>query len=108
MMEDIKIFDMGSEELYEAINAIKLELSKKNLEYKKLKNEVSAIIRKYPNIDNIYDIKSTLELTKEECKMLQKVMDLELQISDYEEHEILFLGGKIAYIYFKKMGLIKD
>ena len=106
-MEDIKIFDMGSEELYEAINSVKLSLMK-NPEYKKFKNEVSEIVQKYPNLDKIYDTTADLELTKEECKMLQKLMDLDLQISDYEEHEILFLGGKIAYIYFKKIGLIKD
>lgn len=40
--------------------------------------------------------------------MLQKMIDLNMKISDYEEHEILFLGGKIAYIYFKKIGIIND
>ena len=107
-MGNIKIFDIGSEELYEVIDAVKTNLSKKNLEYKKLQKEVSEIIEKHPNIDKISDKNTTLELTKEDCKMLQKVADLYLKISDYEEHEILFLGGKIAYIYFKKIGLIKD
>lgn len=110
-MEDIKIFDIGSEELYELLDTAKANLMKKNSEYKKLQNEVTEIIEKHPIIDKIYyptDDELDRELTKEECKMLQKVMDLHFEISTYEEHEIFFLGGKIAYIYFKKIGIIKD
>jgi hypothetical protein len=107
-MENIKIFDMSSDELYELINNTKLGLINKNLNYKKLKNEVLKIVKQYPNIDKVFDTKSTLELTKDECKMLQRMMDLFLKIHDIEEHEILFLGGQISYIYFKKIGIIKD
>lgn len=107
-MENIKIFDMSSEELYELIDSVRVNLLKDNSEYKKLRHEVSDIVTEYPNLAEIYDTTVTLELTKEECKMLQQMMILNRKISDYEEHEILFLGGKIAYIYFKKIGLIKD
>lgn len=106
-MRNIKMFDMSSEELCELIDTTKIELVSKNLDYKKLKNDVLEIVTKYPNLDEIYDTTNTLELTKEECKMLQKLIELQLKISEYEEHEMLFLGGRIAYIYFKKIGIIK-
>jgi predicted transcriptional regulator len=106
-MENIKMFDMGSEELFEIMDTARLHLIKSNVKYKRLQNEMSEIIEKYPNIDKVSDRHSTFELTKEECKMLQKVTDLYLKIRDFEEHEILFLGGKMAYIYFKKIGIIK-
>ena len=107
-MVNIKIFDVSSEELYELINEVKTNLLNTNSEYKKCKDEVFEIVKQYPNIDKIYDTKSSLELTKEECEMLQKMMDLELKISEYEQHEILFLGGRIAHNYFKKIGLFKE
>jgi len=107
-MEDIKIFDMSSEELYEMIDKVRVTLLKDNSEYKKLKHEVLDIVTECPNLEEIYDTTVTLELTKEECKMLQKMLILKRKISDFEEHEILFLGGKIAYIYFRKIGLIKE
>lgn len=108
-MEDLKLVDIGSDELYELIDTARTGLMKRNLEYKKLQNKISEIIEKHPIIDKIYystDDELDRELTKEECKMLQKVFDLHLKISTYEDNEIFFLGGKITYIYFKKMGII--
>ncbi len=55
-MEDIQIFDMSSEELYDLMDTARVNLSRKNLEYKKLKNEVSEIVKQYPNIDIIFMI----------------------------------------------------
>lgn len=110
-MEDLKIFDIGSDELYYLIDTARTNLMKNNTSYKKLQKNISEIIEKHPIIDKIYyptDEKLDRELTKEECKMLQKVFDLHFEISTYEDLEIFFLGGKIAYIYFKKMGLIKE
>lgn len=109
-MEDLKIFDIGSDELYYLIDSARTNLAKNNIAYKKLQNEISEIIEKYPIIDKIYyptDDELDRELTKEECKMLQKVFDLHFEISTYEDLEIFFLGGKIAYSYFRKMGIIK-
>lgn len=78
-MENINIFDMSSEELFEAINVAKSNLMREDSEYKALQDEMLGIIKRYPNIDKISDTSDTddeLELTKEECKMLQKVVDL--------------------------------
>ena len=43
-----------------------------------------------------------------ECKMLQKLVSLHLQMSDYEDRKIFFLGARENYFYFKNLGLIKE
>lgn len=48
----------------------------------------------------------TLELNKEECKMLQKLNSLYMQMCNFEEREIFFLGAREAYYYFKNIGII--
>lgn len=106
-MENIKIFEIGSEELYELLDTAKTNLMKKNSEYKKLQNEVSEIIEQYPNLNNIYDTNSTLELTKEECKMLQKMMELKLKINEYEEREFLIEGAVRTCLNLQEQGLIE-
>lgn len=49
-----------------------------------------------------------LNLTKTECKMLQKLISIYMQISNIEEKEIFILGGKEIYIYLKELDLIKS
>ena len=49
-----------------------------------------------------------MNLNEKECKMLQKLVSLHLQISDYEDRKIFFLGARENYFYFKNLGLIKE
>ena len=49
-----------------------------------------------------------MSLNEEECKMLQKLVSLHLQISEYEDRKIFFLGARENYFYFKNLGIIKD
>ena len=62
----------------------------------------------YPNLQLILEDEETLELNKEECKMLQKLVSIHLQISEYEDRKIFFLGARENYFYFKNLGIIKD
>ncbi|NLC87876.1 MAG: hypothetical protein GX682_03775 [Clostridiaceae bacterium] len=47
-------------------------------------------------------------LNEIDCKMLQKLVNIYLEMTMYEEREIFFLGGKEAYYYFKNIGILKD
>ena len=40
--------------------------------------------------------------------MLQKLFNLHLDIKDFEEQTIFFLGGTEAYFYFKNIGILKE
>lgn len=107
-MEEIKLYDMNSIEFNELIDTARIELKKYNAEYKKLKNEVNEIMEKYPNLQLIFEDDRVMTLNKEECKKLQKLASLYLQISEYEDRKIFFLGARENYFYFKNLGIIKE
>lgn len=107
-MDDLELYNIDSAELNELIDSVKVELKNNNADYKKLVDQVSKIKNEYPNIQSLFENDFVKSLNENECKNLQKIFDLYLQISVYEEQKIFFLGGKELYLYFKKMNLIKE
>ena len=77
------------------------------LKYKELQNKVSEIMEMYPNLQLLFEDDKAMNLNEEECKMLQKLVSLYLQMSDYEDRKIFFLGARENYFYFKNLGIIK-
>jgi len=106
-MEHLSIFEMSTDELIQTASCARYKLNIENPEYKRLRNEVVRIVKQYPNLDNIYDTNSTLELTKEECKMLQKMMELKLKIREYDEKELLIEGAVRTCLNLQERGLIE-
>ena len=107
MMEEIRLYDMNSIEFSELIDTARVEL-KSNFEYKELQNKVNEIMEKYPNLQLLFEDDKVMNLNENECKMLQKLVSLYLQMSDYEDRKIFFLGARENYFYFKNLGLIKE
>jgi len=107
MMEEIRLYDMNSIEFSELIDTARVEL-KSNSEYKELQNKVSEIMEEYPNLQLLFEDDKVMNLNENECKMLQKLVSLYLQMSDYEDRKIFFLGARENYFYFKNLGLIKE
>ena len=107
MMEEIRLYDMNSIEFSELIDTARVEL-KSNSEYKELQNKVSKIMEEYPNSQLLFEDDKIMNLNENECKMLQKLVSLYLQMSDYEDRKIFFLGARENYFYFKNLGLIKE
>jgi len=106
-MEEIRLYDMNSIEFSELIDAARVEL-KSNPEYKELQNKVSKIMEEYPNLQLLFEDDKVMNLNENECKMLQQLVSLYLQMSDYEDRKIFFLGARENYFYFKNLGLIKE
>lgn len=107
-MEKIRLYDMDSIEFNELIDTARVELKKKNSEYKKLRNEVNKIMEKYPNLQLLFEDDRVMNLNEEECKKLQILVSLYLQMSEYEDRKIFFLGARENYFYFKNLGIIKE
>lgn len=107
-MEENRLYDMNSIEFNELIDSARVRLKKHNLEYKKLTNEVHEIMERFPNLQLLLEDNTVMNLNEVECKMLQKLVSVYMQISNYEEREIFFLGAKENYFYFKNMNLIKE
>ena len=107
-MEEIRLYDIDSIEFSELIDTTRVELKRNNLEYQKFKNQVNKIMEKYPNLQLLFEYDKVMNLNEEECKMLQKLISIYLQMSDLEERKIFFLGARENYFYFKNLGLIKE
>ena len=107
MMEEIRLYDMNSIEFSELIDTARVEL-KSNPAYKELQNKVSEIMEEYPNLQLIFEDDKVMNLNEKECKMLQQLVSLYLQMSNYEDRKIFFLGARENYFYFKNLGLIKE
>ena len=57
------------------------------------KEEYKDIMNKYPNLQFILEDRELI-LNETECKMLQKLVKIYMEICDFEEKEIFLLGGK--------------
>ena len=107
-MNENKLFNMDCIEIGELIEKAKVALRYKNKEYKILLNEVTDLKESHPNLQLLFEGNEGLSLSKDDCKALQKLFDLELEIRNFEEQEIFFLGGREVYFYFKKIGILKE
>ena len=108
VMEENRLYDIDSVEFNELIDSTRVELKNKNLDYKKLTSKVHEIMERFPNLQLLLEDDKVVNLNEEECKMLQKLIAIYMQISNFEEREIFFLGAKENYFYFKNLGLIKE
>ena len=107
-MEEIRLYDINSIEFSDLIDTARVELKRNNSEYKELQNKVNKIMESYPNLQLLFEDDRVMSLNEEECKMLQKLVSLHLQISEYEDRKIFFLGARENYFYFKNLGIIKE
>lgn len=106
-MEETWINNIELDEIYNLIEDVKEELKNNNLKYKKLRENFYKILDEFPNLQLIFEEQMELNLTKSECKMLQKLISIYMQISNIEEKEIFILGGKEMHSYLKELDLIK-
>ena len=106
-MEDLKLYDIDSGELSELIDSRRIALRNKNEEYKKLRNQLCEIKEKYPNILALLEDNEVESLNNEECKNLQKLLSIYSRMMDYEDREIILLGARENYFYFKNLEILK-
>ena len=96
-MEKIELYNVKSAEFNELIDSAKVELAVNDIHYKKLKNEVKSLKEKHPNIQLFFENEGAIELGKDECKVIQKVLNLYQEMHMYEEEKIFFHGSKVGH-----------
>ena len=104
-MDKIRLYEMY---LNEAIEERKSGLLNKNPEYQKLKEKFNNIMNNYPKLQLILEEDRQMILDETECKMLQKLVSIYLEMTDFEDKEIFLLGGKEMFYYLKDTGVIKE
>ncbi len=107
-MNEYRLFNTDSIDIEELIDKAKVALRDKNPEYKNLLNQVTDIKENHPNLQLISEEDDDICLSKTDCKMLQKLFNLELDIRNFEDKELFFVGGREAYFYFKNIGILKE
>lgn len=107
-MGEYELFNTDCIELGEIIDKAKVALRYKNKEYKNLLDEVADLKINHPNLQLLFEDDDDISLSKTDIKILQKLINLELEIRNFEEQEIFFCGGKEAYFYFKNIGILKE
>ena len=106
-MKDFKLYDMDSNEFYKLIDSTRVELKKHNDGYRKISGKLHKIMDKYTNLQLLLEDEKLVELNTEECKQLQEVVSIEMQLRNFEERQIFFLGARENYFYLQNLGLIK-
>lgn len=107
-MKKKKLYNIDLSEFSDLIDNIRIELKNKDLEYKKLTYEYYKILKYFPNLQLIFEDQLELELSKEECKILQKLVSIYIDILGFEEKELFLLGCKNAHLYNKNIEIIRD
>lgn len=107
-MEKVELYNVKSAEFNELIDSAKVELARDDLQYKNLINEIKMLKEKHANIQLFFEDEGVIELGKDDCKVLQKVLDLYQEMHMYEEEKIFFLGAKENYLYLKKLNILKE
>ena len=107
-MEKVETFYKEYEDLFEEyLENARKNLRNNNKEYIELQKEYNKILDENDNLIWILegDIKNRT-LSNDECFDLSKLVKIHYDIHSIEEKEIFFLGGKEAYFFFKKLGIL--
>ena len=100
-MEKIETFYKEYEDMFEEyLDNVRRNLRNNNEEYHKILDENENLI--WVLEGNIKD----RNLSNDECFALSKLVKIHYDIHSIEEKEIFFLGGKEAYFFFKKLGIL--
>ena len=87
-MEEVRLYEMY---LNEAIEERKNDLINRNEDYKNLRETFKDIMNNYPKLQLLFEEDKEIILEKNECKKLQELVKVYMEICDLEEKEIFLL-----------------
>lgn len=103
---DETFYEYADKEFDKYIADILYTLNTTSEEYKKIKEEQMKITRENPKISKILYDKDIEVLTEDELCLLLNVLDYEENMRMLEEKELFYRGGKEAFLFFIKSGII--
>ena len=108
-MLEIKSFYKEYEDMFEEyLDDVKGFLRKKNQKYIKLQEKYHRILDENENLVWVLEGQNeNRNLSNKECKALAELVEIYYDMRSIEEKEIFFLGGKDAYFFFKKIGILR-
>ena len=101
-------YEFGDSALFEYLGTVVHFLEENNAKYKKNSKRKSEILNINPKLRDILEEDKAIELTKEDCKQLIEILNLEND-SEIELHKYIFFKGMCeAYQLLKKIGILND
>lgn len=79
----------------------------KNKKYKELTEKRKQIKKDYPNVKDILEGNSFMQIKKSESKKIYEFLKLIEEQNELEKREIFIRGMKEAYGLFKRMDILK-
>lgn len=108
-MEKVESFYKEYEDLFEEyLDNVRKNLRNNNEKYIELQKEYHKILDENENL--VWVLEGQTEgrnLSNKECAALAKLVQIYYDMQSIEEKEIFFLGGKEAYFFFKKIGILR-
>lgn len=101
-------YDVFKDSFYECFSRTQCMLQTTNMGYKKALIRKNDIIDKYPIVDKIFYRREATAISKEECEAIIFFINEQEKIKEIEDEALFFKGGHEAYIYFKKIDILKD
>lgn len=109
MLENFKFetfVDVHSNIFEEYLSSVIAKLPKENPEYRATQEKIEGIYRKYPKVMEAMDTETASELSKQECKALIEILELQNRLSDMQQEAIYFRGCYDCVGYLKKAGIL--
>jgi len=100
-------YDYSKDNFYEYFSRIQYELQTTNMGYKEALLEKNRLLESNPKIEELFYQRKEMALSLEDCKDIIEFINLQEQIKKIEDEVIFLLGGREAYLYFKKLDILK-
>lgn len=100
-------YDYSKDNFYEYFSRIQFMLQTTNMGYKETVLEKNKLMEANPKLDAIFYARTAVELSLDDCKDIVKFVSLQEKIKQIEDEAIFLLGGREAYLYFKKLDILK-
>lgn len=100
-------YDYSKDNFYEYFSHIQYVLQTTNMGYKEALLEKNRLLESNPKIEELFYQRKEMALSLEDCKDIIEFINLQEQIKKIEDEAIFLLGGREAYLYFKKLDILK-
>lgn len=106
-MKKNELYNINLSLFNDIVDETRIKLKNTNNEYENLRKQYDDIMDKFPKLQLIFEDDMPLELNKQECIMLQKLMQLELKMNELEKYSLFCLDSKNVYFHFKSREKIR-
>lgn len=100
--------DIMGKSFGEFVSDIEIDLENRNKDFKKMHDEISEIMNKYPKLRSVYEDEEANDLSKKECNALIQIWNNKIKLKYLVYEEMFYRGNVEAYYYLKKIGLLKE